>query len=289
MDIVQILLIAVGVTALLAIGVLAFAGPSPEKESQRRLQSLRFRHSDNEVDRVEAQLKKAVAARRPPPTRIAGSASRSEALALRLPLITQPTAPAKLKTALPKSLRPWFDEALERLIMHGLAFWLPGGQLILPRPVRSSDVLLGVTVNQLKKMLLAVNRHRSEPRSLADLLQWLDAGSSPTLAASPGPPPATAAKLTPELLHQWYHTDRAKSGSAMIPVPHTWKHYETWASTQGLHADIVDFHQALEALYNSGSAMLEPCERPQDLPEDERRLQVPLSIGPPGYYWSPMV
>ena len=213
----------------------------------------------------------------------------AEALALRLPLITQPTAPAKLKTALPKSLRPWFDEALERLIMHGLAFWLPGGQLILPRPVRSSDVLLGVTVNQLKKMLLAVNRHRSEPRSLADLLQWLDAGSSPTLAASPGPPPATAAKLTPELLHQWYHTDRAKSGSAMIPVPHTWKHYETWASTQGLHADIVDFHQALEALYNSGSAMLEPCERPQDLPEDERRLQVPLSIGPPGYYWSPMV
>jgi len=211
----------------------------------------------------------------------------AEALALRLPLVTQPTAPAKLKTALPKSLRPWFDEALERLIIHGLAFWLPGGKLILPRPVRPSDVLPAAAVSQLKKLLFAVNRHRSEPRSLADLLLWLDAGSSSTPAARPQP--ATAAKLTPELLHQWYHTDRTQSGSAMIPIPHTWKHYETWASSQGLHADIVDFHQALEALYNSGSAMLEPCERPQDLPEDERRLQVPLSIGPPGYYWSPMV
>ena len=217
----------------------------------------------------------------------------AEALALRLPLVTQATAPAKLKAALPKALRPWFDEALGRLIVHGLAFWLPKGKsrLLLPRPVRPSDVLPAAAVNQLKKLLLTANRHRSTPRSLADLLAWLDAETPAAQAPAPSaePPPVVAAKLTPELLHQWYHTDRARSSSSMVPIPHTWKHYETWASTQGLHADIVDFRQALEALYNSGSAMLEPHERPQTLPEHERSLQVPLSIGPPGYYWSPMV
>ena len=80
------LIIVVGLGALLVIGMgfAAFAGPNTAKASSRRLQAVRFRHSDNEVDRVEAQLKKAVAARRPPPARVVGSASRSEALALRL-------------------------------------------------------------------------------------------------------------------------------------------------------------------------------------------------------------
>jgi hypothetical protein len=213
----------------------------------------------------------------------------AEALTQRVALITEGTAPAKLKAALPKALRPWFDEALGRLIVQGAAFWLPKGKsrLVLPRPVRPSDVLPAAALGQLKKLLAIANRHRGEPRSLAGLLAWLDGDTAP--AAAEPPPPVIAAQLTPELLRQWYQTDRARSSSAMIPIPHTWKRYESWASTMGMRADIVDFRQALETLYNSGSAMLEPCERPQDLPEDERHLQVPLSIGPPGYYWSPMV
>ena len=84
MDTVQLLLIAVGLTVMLAMGAIAFAGPSPEKESQRRLQSLRFRHSDNAIDKVEAQLRKAVAARKPKTHQVAGSQSRTAALHLRL-------------------------------------------------------------------------------------------------------------------------------------------------------------------------------------------------------------
>lgn len=84
MDTTQILLIAVGLTVMLAMGVLAFVGPSPDKESARRLQSLRFRHSDNAIDKVEAQLRKAVAARKPKMHQIAGSESRTAALHLRL-------------------------------------------------------------------------------------------------------------------------------------------------------------------------------------------------------------
>lgn len=42
----------------------------------------------------------------------------------------------------------------------------------------------------------------------------------------------------------------------------------------------------IERLYNEGVIWLEPCEYPQDLPEEERALLVPLAIGPPGFAWS---
>lgn len=84
MDTVQILLIGLGLLALLGMAALALGGPNPQKESTRRLQSLRFRHADSADARMEAQMRRAVAQRKPPTPRIAGSASRSEALALRL-------------------------------------------------------------------------------------------------------------------------------------------------------------------------------------------------------------
>ena len=84
MSIPQLLLIAVGLMAFMVLGYLAFAGPSPAKESARRLQAVRYRHSESTIDKVEAQLKKAVAARKPKMHQIAGSESRIAALALRL-------------------------------------------------------------------------------------------------------------------------------------------------------------------------------------------------------------
>ncbi|HEX8057734.1 MAG TPA: type II secretion system F family protein [Novosphingobium sp.] len=84
MSLIQILLIALGLTATLGLVAYAFSGPSVAKESARRLQAVRYRHSENTIDKVEAQLKKAVAARKPKLHQIAGSGSRIEALALRL-------------------------------------------------------------------------------------------------------------------------------------------------------------------------------------------------------------
>ncbi|HQV03419.1 MULTISPECIES: type II secretion system F family protein [unclassified Novosphingobium] len=84
MNITQLLLIAVGLMSFMVLGYLAFAGPSAAKESARRLQAVRYRHSESTVDKVEAQLKKAVAARKPKMHHIAGSESRVAALALRL-------------------------------------------------------------------------------------------------------------------------------------------------------------------------------------------------------------
>ncbi|GAO55148.1 flp pilus assembly protein tadB [Novosphingobium sp. MD-1] len=84
MNTLPLIVVVFGVLALFGIGYALFLGPSPAKESQRRLQAVRFRHSESASDKMEAQYRKAVAARKPTTYRIAGSASRSEALALRL-------------------------------------------------------------------------------------------------------------------------------------------------------------------------------------------------------------
>jgi tight adherence protein B len=84
MSMIQLGLIALGLMMVLTLGYLAFSGPSAAKEGARRLEALRDRHSESATDKVEAQLRKAVAARKPQMHRIAGSESRVAALSLRL-------------------------------------------------------------------------------------------------------------------------------------------------------------------------------------------------------------
>jgi len=84
MSIVQLLLMAAGLMTFMVLGYIALSEPSAAKESARRLQSLRERHGESTVDKVEAQLRKAVAARKPKMHQIAGSESRIAALAMRL-------------------------------------------------------------------------------------------------------------------------------------------------------------------------------------------------------------
>ncbi|GAM05798.1 type II secretion system F family protein [Novosphingobium sp. MBES04] len=80
----QLILFAGGLMGVMVLVYLAFSGPSPSKEGARRLKAVRFRHSQSTNDRVEAQMRKAVAARRPKMHRLAGSGSQLEALDLRL-------------------------------------------------------------------------------------------------------------------------------------------------------------------------------------------------------------
>ncbi|MFC3098565.1 type II secretion system F family protein [Alteraurantiacibacter palmitatis] len=84
MEIIQLLIIAGGLTSLMLILYLLVAGPSVSKEGQRRLEAVRYRHSESTKDRVESQLKKAIAARKPKNFTKAGADSRIAALMLRL-------------------------------------------------------------------------------------------------------------------------------------------------------------------------------------------------------------
>ena len=84
MSIFEILIISIGLTAFLALIWMALSGPDSAKSATRRLQALRFRHSDSATAKVEAQMRKAVAARAPSAHQLPGSQSRIAALSLRL-------------------------------------------------------------------------------------------------------------------------------------------------------------------------------------------------------------
>lgn len=84
MSIFQLLLFGFGLMAVMVVGYAALSGKSAAKESQRRLNAVRYRHSESTDTKVESQLKKAIAARKPRAHKIAGSGSRIEALEMRL-------------------------------------------------------------------------------------------------------------------------------------------------------------------------------------------------------------
>ena len=84
MTIVQTMLLAVGLVVLMVAGYLLVAAPSASKATQRRLQAVRYRHSESTDSKVESQLKKAIASRKPKVNHAAGSQSKAEALAIRL-------------------------------------------------------------------------------------------------------------------------------------------------------------------------------------------------------------
>ncbi|RPF72007.1 type II secretion system F family protein [Aurantiacibacter spongiae] len=84
MNIIQLLLVGGGLMGLMILGYVLVNGKSPAKEGQRRLEALRYRHSESTKDKVESQLKKAIAARKPSQFVKAGSGSRIQALAVRL-------------------------------------------------------------------------------------------------------------------------------------------------------------------------------------------------------------
>ena len=78
MNILQFLLAFTILLLGTGLGYAAFAGPSGNKQLNRRLQAVRFRHSENTTDKVEAQLRKAVAANKPTAfTRPSASCSRT--------------------------------------------------------------------------------------------------------------------------------------------------------------------------------------------------------------------
>ncbi|MFL0357377.1 type II secretion system F family protein [Erythrobacter sp. GH1-10] len=84
MDFTQTLLVSGGLFAVIVAAYTVFTGFGPGKAQKRRLDALRYRHSESTDTKVESQLKKAIAARKPKAHRVKGSDSRLEALEVRL-------------------------------------------------------------------------------------------------------------------------------------------------------------------------------------------------------------
>ena len=84
MDFFQTLLITLAIFGVLVVGYSMVSGSGVGKAQKRRIQSLRYRHSESLDAKVESQFKRAVAARKPKTYQVKGSGSRIEALATRL-------------------------------------------------------------------------------------------------------------------------------------------------------------------------------------------------------------
>lgn len=185
-----------------------------------------------------------------------------------------------LRKKLVPVLHPHFDAALESLLEQQRLFLLPKAiPLVLATRPSARDLIDTATLRRLRLLVQQVNAVRSSELTVDGLISWLD-----------GAEPATAdqvlAELTPELLREWYEADARHSSTRMVPLPKTWAHYATWAADHAQVADLQRFRSMIERLYNQGQVWLEPCEYPQNLPEEERALLVPLAIGPPGFAWS---
>ena len=83
-DLLQIGLLFVGVAIILVMLIFGLSGPSAEKEGSRRLGDLKLRHSDSENAKVEAQMRKEVASRKPRFNNSEGKMTKAELLSNRL-------------------------------------------------------------------------------------------------------------------------------------------------------------------------------------------------------------
>ncbi len=209
----------------------------------------------------------------------------SEALATVVSALPAAVSLTKLKALSSKPLRAWFDEALGRLIVQGGAYYLSKGKtrLVQSRPPKPSDILAGPALVTLQKVLEQANRLRRTSRTIAELLSWLDEETQEPIHIIPRP---TAKRgVTAEQLRAWYMADVATASSSMIPIQATFARYQVWAKSVGEGAEVEVFKRAMKELYDSGEVMLEPHERPHELPTEQRELQVPMAFGPPGFYW----
>jgi tight adherence protein B len=84
MDFFQTLLITLVIFTVLVLGYTLVANSGVSKAQKRRVEAVRYRHSESLDAKVDAQFKRAVAARKPKAYKVAGSGSRLEALAMRL-------------------------------------------------------------------------------------------------------------------------------------------------------------------------------------------------------------
>jgi hypothetical protein len=193
----------------------------------------------------------------------------------------KPLQVTKLKTLLPKPVRAWAEEATARLIVSGKAYYAksPTGQTLLQeKPSQATDCLSKAQLTSLTKILEGVNKSRSTPRNLEDLLAWLNCPITP--------PRIEVAVPTADQLRQWYAADTKRSSSSvMVPLLKTWDRYCLWAKERGLEPRPDELRKGIAELYEAGEVILEPADRPGSLSELEKQLLVPLSMGPPGCAW----
>ncbi|WP_353230295.1 type II secretion system F family protein [Novosphingobium sp.] len=157
-----LMILVFGVTFMLGLVMILLSGPSASREGSRRLQAVRLRHSDNAVDKVEAQYRKAVAARKPGTYKSSGSQTRIEALTLRLH-----------RTGKKWTVAQYFYATFGLIVGITLLVWLKSGSLPLGLAV---GVMLGAGVPHMVVNMAINKRTKNFITRFPDALELLVRG-----------------------------------------------------------------------------------------------------------------
>lgn len=158
----QTLILTAGMMLILVLLGLAFAGPNAGKATSRRLGAVKMRHSDSADARVEQQMRKAVASRRPLIFADGDNISRADKLRLRL-----------AQTGKKWTLQQYLSAS------GGLAFvvlailWLKGAPLYL---ALSGGLLLGAGLPHMVINFLMASRIRKFTANFPDAIELLVRG-----------------------------------------------------------------------------------------------------------------
>ncbi len=181
-----------------------------------------------------------------------------------------------LRKAIGKAYDPFFDEAIAALVAGG--------------HVQPTRFLTARQLTQLTSIIETMNTLRAVPLSLASALALLD--GSPSRPETPAAPSSPAAPVLDESLSEaqlieWHAADLpALGGLRSVPIPWTWKRYETWCTAQARRPDLERFHRHLLAMAARAAVGLTPHDHEGRLPEAETRVLPMTQAGYRAYYWT---
>ena len=158
----QTLILAAGFMLVLVLMALAFLGPNVEKATSRRLGAVKIRHSDSADARVEQQMRKAVAARRPMIFQDGRSISRADKLRLRL-----------AQTGKHWTLKQYLTASGGIAAVVMVALWVKGAPFYL---ALFGGLLLGAGVPHLSVGFLMKKRIKNFTTNFPDAIELLVRG-----------------------------------------------------------------------------------------------------------------
>ncbi len=158
----QNLILATGFVLVLVLIALAFMGPNVGKATSRRLGAVKMRHSDSADARVEQQMRKALAARRPMIFTDGRSISRRDRLRLRL-----------AQTGKSWNLQQYFVASGSIAFLVMAALWIKGAPIYL---ALFGGLMLGAGLPHFAVNYLMAKRIKQFTSNFPDAIELLVRG-----------------------------------------------------------------------------------------------------------------
>jgi hypothetical protein len=195
----------------------------------------------------------------------------------------------QLRRLVAKAYHDLLEEQLGGLLAAGRLFEAPARgktRKVRTTPPRPSEGLTAAQVKALRGVLARVNELRRPALRLEEVVAYLDGeGSAPSV----GRPPETT-ELTEELLLSFYADDLPRrEGLLSMPIPRTWRRYESHCEARGATPDREAFHALLRKLHSEGRVALAVHDAPVSIPEEDKAVLMTRQDGRVIYYWTPIV